>query len=237
MRRCAPLLLSITLITGLGLGSVPSAGVSNKHGTTLLRSSHSDAPACDGREYLNYVDTQAGYVQSDGEKPDSSLDIIKMPSYAPIATVIGQWPVGCAKNFGHHFTTYLFVSSGPWSSERETLPLATQGPMRPECLVAVTPTADGNDYPLTCAHGRVNVAAWESYAELLPRLFTLGRQASRCQVYEAELRPALSREESLTVPEVDASYVLAHAYYDWTFDVPSTTSPTTSWESHCAATR
>jgi hypothetical protein len=163
----------------------------------------------------------------------SRLDIIKVPSYDPVGNVVSQWPIGCVAVFAGHFTTYLFVSSGPLTSDREVLPLAKERPLGPECLTAVTPTEDGNDYPLTCSNGDVNVAAWDSYAQLLPRLFTLGRTATRCQVYEAEVAPALSSEENLTYPETYASYQLASDYYGWNFHVAYPTSSKTSWQKRC----
>jgi hypothetical protein len=157
-----------------------------------------------------------------------------MPSYAPVGDVVAQWPVGCGAVYAKPVTTYLFVSSGPLISLTETLPLAKGEPIRPECLKAVTPTADGNGYPLTCSGDRVNVAAWESYAELLPRLFALGRNVNRCDVYEAERRPALSKEESLTLPETEASYELASAYYGWKVTAADLARPPTAWELRCA---
>jgi hypothetical protein len=194
---------------------------------------HSDTSACGGEVYPAYEYEQSGYVLNNEEKSHSRLDIIKMPSYEPIGDVVSQWPVGCVAVFGNHFTTYLFVSSGPLTSDREILPLAKNRPVRPECLTAVTPTTDGNAYPLTCSNGEVNVAAWESYATLLPRLLTLGRTVTRCQVYEAEVAPALSSEENLTYPETFASYQLASAYYGWSLNIPYPASTKTSWEKRC----
>jgi hypothetical protein len=195
---------------------------------------HFRASDCSGKVYPAYTYAQSGYFTSSGVQLRSNFDIIKMPSYSPVGEVIGQWPVGCAAVYRAPVTIYLFVSSGPLVSVKERLPLAKESPIRSECLKAVTPTADGNDYPLRCSGDRVNVAAWESYAELLPRLFTLGRGATRCQVYEAEVRPALSREELLSLPEVEASYELASAYYGWKVDVPSLATAPTAWESRCA---
>ncbi len=103
-----------------------------------------------------------------------------MPAhYDPVDLLhVRQWPVD---------TRPCLITWQPLdrsSSQWFRLPLADEGPVGSECLEAVHPTADGNDYPLTCSHGKVNVAAWESYAEFLPKLLTLGRSVTRCQVYE-----------------------------------------------------
>jgi hypothetical protein len=230
VRRLITLSITASLLSVLVLCSSSAATtVTSSHPGSTFRS-HSSS--CAGEIYPTYIYNVAGYQTTEGSKP-FALDIIKMPSYAPVGNVVAQWPEGCATAFGKGATIYLFVSSGPLNGVREVLPLAKGAPVRPECLKAVRPTADGNDYPLTCAHDEVNVAAWESYAELLPRLFALGREASRCQIYEALVKPALTRESFFTTPEVESSYTLASNYYGWTQDVAYGRGKPTTWESHC----
>ena len=235
VRRRLTLLIAVSITMLIGLS--PASDAATSSGTRPKGSNLNEhASSCSGQVYPTYEYTQSGYVPNYGGTLNSKLDVIQMPSYDPVGSVVRQWPVGCAPVFGKHFTTYLFVSSGPLRGDRSRLPLANEGPVGSECLEAVHPTADGNDYPLTCSHGKVNVAAWESYAELLPKLLTLGRSVTRCQVYEAEMNPSLSKEDFLTTPEVDASYTLASIYYGWTINVPSPAStPAPAWEKLCAS--
>jgi hypothetical protein len=233
VRRSIILLISASIGVALALSATSDAATKappTHHASTRLPRTS----GCSGTQYPRYSYSQSGYVTSDESKPPLTLDVIKVPSYAPLRSVVSQWPEGCAPTYRSPVTIYLFVSSGPLMSLTEMLPLTKEPPIRSECLIAVTSSADGNDYPLTCSGDRVNVAAWESYAELLPRLFTLGRVVTRCQVYEAEKRPALSREESLTIPEIEATYELASAYYGWKVGVPSLAATPPAWASRCA---
>ena len=95
---------------------------------------------------------------------------------------------------------------------RQVLPPATVLPVGELCTSAVEVFQDGNAGPLFCLSGALNIAAWNFFAQLQPRVMSLGPSATL-----AEIKAAICTRggQNMTIPEEDSAYTLAAAYYDW----------------------
>jgi hypothetical protein len=106
----------------------------------------------------------------------------------------------------------LVVSKGPPANLWAVLPGAKGRPVRRECAPSFGIDFDSNASPTTCGDGdRVDVAAWDYFASSRPPMFSLGREAKRCQVAE------VYNNAHLTLPMDFSVYEMAKAYYGWKF--------------------
>ncbi len=94
---------------------------------------------------------------------------------------------------------------------RRVLPPATMLPAVDLCSSPVQVFQDGNAGPLFCISGAINTLAWEFFAQLHPRVMSLGLAATL-----ADIEPAICADlgqRHITQPEEDSAYVLAWRYY------------------------
>jgi hypothetical protein len=105
----------------------------------------------------------------------------------------------------------LVDSKGPQSNLRAVLPGAKGPPLHEECDPGFVVDVDGNGSPDTCGGNKVNVATWDYFAARHPAMYSLGRNATRCQVAGAYLSRHLDLTWDYSV------YEMANAYYGWRF--------------------
>jgi hypothetical protein len=95
---------------------------------------------------------------------------------------------------------------------RRALAPATVLPAVQLCSAPLQVFQDGNAGPLFCRSGALNVTAWAFFAQLKPRVFPLGPNATLAQIESAI---CAGGGQNMTLPEIDSSYALAASYYDW----------------------
>jgi hypothetical protein len=105
----------------------------------------------------------------------------------------------------------LVVSEGAQSNLWAVLPGAIRPPVHEECDPSFVVDVDGNGSPDTCGADAVNVATWDYFAPRHPPMYSLGRNATRCQVAPVYDDIHLNQPWNYTV------YVMARAYYGWKF--------------------
>ena len=98
---------------------------------------------------------------------------------------------------------------------QQILPPATERPVGQLCSAPIQVTANGNAGPLLCRGGEVNVLAWRYYADVSNTVLGLGQNPTQGQV-EGALCADL-RLNHATPPIESSGYVLAKAYYSWSF--------------------
>jgi len=94
---------------------------------------------------------------------------------------------------------------------RRVLAPATVLPAVNLCTSPVTQLQDGNAWPLFCLGGEINVAAWNYFVPLRPRLMSLGPNAQLDVILTAYC--ADIGQDHLTLPEEESVYSLAWQYY------------------------
>jgi hypothetical protein len=105
----------------------------------------------------------------------------------------------------------LVVSKGPPANLWAVLPGANGRPVHRECAPSFGIDFDSNGSPATCGGDRVNVATWDYFASTRPAMYSLGREATRCQVAE------VYDNARLTLPMDFSVYEMSKAYYGWRF--------------------
>lgn len=108
-------------------------------------------------------------------------------------------------------TLWLVASKGPPKSLWAVLRGAKGPPISEECAPRFVVDEDGNGDPATCDGTRVNVATWNYFAPYRPPMYSLGRNATRCQV------AAVYDEGHLDAAWNFSVYEMAKAYYGWHF--------------------
>ena len=99
---------------------------------------------------------------------------------------------------------------------RQVLPPATVLPVARLCTTKTIATANGNVQPVLCRGGAVNVQAWKFYATAIaPSVLAAGPAARLPDVELAACRDGARFRD--TMPELDWAFVIASAYYGWTF--------------------
>ena len=192
------------LVLGVVVASVLAAAYSaSSRGSTRLRAGLGEITGL-----------QFSIAENEANMVHGSLHVLlSVPSSEPSGVVLWQgsnrsWPVD------------VVVSSGPLKSERMVLNGAHEPPMRHECAVPISISANGNASPLTCRVDHVNAGAWLFYSLLHPSVMSLGRTATARQVFVdvCGLRTSV-REASgtLTLPEYESAYELAATYNGWRF--------------------
>jgi hypothetical protein len=186
------------------------------------------------QNYPFYIGTQLTYVLPVIRAMHQKVSVLRVPSYDPVDIVTAQWPEPGAVPLGKHYTMYLFVSSGPVQGPRQVLPLAQGPPVSDECTQPTDSGPTGNSGPPLCPNGGVNVSAWIAYAELRLPVLSLGRTATRCQVFATFQGVGDAPEIGLTIPEMYQGYTLATAYYEWKLVVPDPAAAVQpGWEKNC----
>ena len=103
---------------------------------------------------------------------------------------------------------------------QQTLPPATERPVGQLCSAPIQVKADGNAAPLLCRGGEVNVIAWRHYADVSNTVLGLGQNPTQGQVEGALC--ADIRLNHATPPIETSGYLLAKAYYGWSFPTDPT---------------
>jgi hypothetical protein len=132
------------------------------------------------------------------------LDVLRVFEEAPQSTITEE-------PWGLPGPVLLVVSKGPPASLWAVLPGAKGPPVHKECAPGFGVDEDGNGSPATCDRNRVNVATWDYFAPRHPPVYSLGRDVTRCEVAAVYDDDHLNQTWNYTV------YVMAKAYYGWTF--------------------
>ncbi len=94
---------------------------------------------------------------------------------------------------------------------RQVLSPATVMPAGDLCTSPVRELQDGNAWPLFCAQGEVNVAAWNYFNQLQPGLMSLGPGADLNKIEPVMCADIGQRH--ITLPEEESVYSLSWQYY------------------------
>ena len=132
------------------------------------------------------------------------LDVLRVVENSPKGTVT-QEPSGLPGPIE------LVVSEGAQANLWAVLPGAKGPPVHEECDPSFVVDVDGNGSPDTCGGDAVNVATWDYFSPRHPPMYSLGRNATRCQI------AAVYDDDHLTFPMDYSVYQMAKAYYGWTF--------------------
>jgi hypothetical protein len=103
---------------------------------------------------------------------------------------------------------------------QQILPPATERPLGQLCTAALQVYANGNAGPLLCRGGEVNVQAWRHYKDVSNTVLGLGQNPTQGQV-EGSLCADIRLNHA--TPSIESNgYVLAKAYYSWSFPTDPT---------------
>jgi hypothetical protein len=103
---------------------------------------------------------------------------------------------------------------------QQILPPASERPLGQLCTAPIQTTANGNATPLLCRGGELNVQAWRHYKDVSNTVLGLGQNPTQGQVEGALC--ADIRLNHATPPIESSGYVLAKAYYSWSFQTDPT---------------
>ena len=155
---------------------------------------------------IKVVGEQLSFVEREARAHHLTIySALRLPTPAPAGTVVSAGP-------NYPYELQLEVSTGPDRETNAVLPGASGPPARMECDQALGMAEDGNNAPLFCADGAINIAAWDYFVGVsgLP-LMGLPKSTSTCTI--ASRIPLVTATGPIGASVVE----LATAYYGWSF--------------------